>query len=52
MKVKLEDWNEIWKKLEGQFCILAFLFFIFWENNKLELKWPKITNIKFKAQKW
>ena len=24
MKTKLEDWNEIWTKLEGQFCILAF----------------------------
>ena len=22
-KTKLEDWNEIWKKLECQFCILA-----------------------------
>ena len=21
-KTKLEDWNEIWKYLEGQFCIL------------------------------
>ena len=23
MKAKLEDWNEIWRKLESQFCILA-----------------------------
>ena len=23
MKAKLEDWNEIWRKLEDQFCILT-----------------------------
>ena len=27
MKVKLEDQNEIWKKLEGQFYILAFILY-------------------------
>ena len=28
MKTKLENWNEIWRKIEGRFCILVFFYLI------------------------
>ena len=32
MKVKLEDWNEIQRKLKSQLCILSFFFFKYFVN--------------------
>ena len=39
-KVKLEDWNEIWKKLEGQFCILVTIIIKLSMKKKISLMSP------------
>ena len=51
MKTKLRDWNEIWRKLKGQFYIILHYInkniITFWTIIVIFIVWNETVRIKF-----